>query len=39
MVTFSLASSSSSDELEPIKSFKHEGWKSREMVKVSGAGY
>lgn len=39
MVTFSLASSSSSDELEPIKSSKGEGWKSREMVKVSGAGY
>lgn len=41
MVTFSLASSSSSssDELEHLKSFKDEGWKSREMVKVSGAGY
>lgn len=40
MVTFSLASSSSSsDELECLKSFKGEGWKSREIVKVSGADY
>lgn len=36
-VTFSLASTSS-DELEPIISFKHEGWKRRE-VKGSGTGY
>lgn len=28
-----------SNELEPIKSFKHEGWKRREVVKVNATGY
>lgn len=39
MVIFSLASTSSSDKLEPIKSVKCKGWKRREVVKVSGASY
>lgn len=39
MATFSLASTPSSDELEPIKPLKHKGWKRREEMKVSGEGY